>query len=106
LFPDKGAIHAENIDRAPQGDKRYIRRSKSGQFTAKQLRMGRSLAADSPWQQHLHHHLKGQRRLNEFSTRDLSHFNAAFVSTDLEPTSAFDVVMFSNTPWTGQVSVQ
>jgi hypothetical protein len=29
-----------------KGDKRYVRRSKSGQFTEKQVNVGRSLAAD------------------------------------------------------------
>jgi hypothetical protein len=29
-----------------QGDKRYIRRSKSGQFTEQQVKVGRSLSAD------------------------------------------------------------
>jgi hypothetical protein len=29
-----------------KGDKRYVRRSKSGQFTEKQVSVGRSLAAD------------------------------------------------------------
>jgi hypothetical protein len=42
----KGAIHAENTDRAAQGDKRYVRRSTSGQFTEKQVNVGRSLSAD------------------------------------------------------------
>jgi len=30
----------------PQGDKRYVRRSKSGKFTDKQVNVGRSLSAD------------------------------------------------------------
>ena len=29
-----------------KGDKRYVRRSKSGQFTEKQVNVGRSLSAD------------------------------------------------------------
>lgn len=29
-----------------KGDKRYVRRSKSGQFTEKQVSVGRSLSAD------------------------------------------------------------
>jgi hypothetical protein len=29
-----------------KGDKRYVRRSKSGRFTEKQVNVGRSLAAD------------------------------------------------------------
>jgi hypothetical protein len=29
-----------------KGDKRYVRRGKSGQFTEKQVNVGRSLAAD------------------------------------------------------------
>jgi hypothetical protein len=31
---------------AHKGDKRYVRRSKSGRFTEKQVNVGRSLAAD------------------------------------------------------------
>jgi hypothetical protein len=33
-----------------KGDKRYVRRSKSGQFTKKQVDVGRSLAADRQFQ--------------------------------------------------------
>ena len=30
----------------PHGDKRYVRRGKKGQFTSRQVNVGRSLAAD------------------------------------------------------------
>ena len=30
----------------PRGDKRYVRRGKKGQFTSRQVNVGRSLAAD------------------------------------------------------------
>jgi len=44
LDPRENIIPRQLIE--PHGDKRYVRRGKKGQFTSRQVDVGRSLAAD------------------------------------------------------------
>jgi hypothetical protein len=46
LFTDKEETMPRTLIEPYKGDKRYVRRSKSGQFTEKQVDVGRSLSAD------------------------------------------------------------